>query len=213
MAAELATSSGEQAQGVGQINEAVAQIDKVTQSNASSAGDNETAAKDLIHQTTVLKEATEHLTAFLGEDAQSDLAPRRKGSGVIQWNDAAMATHVPTIDQQHKRLIDLINAVHDTVQKGRGGDELMRQLTFLGEYAQDHFAHEETIMETHRCPVAGKNKEAHARFLRDYQELVQKAHSDGPTPELAVAVKKLLGDWLNSHICKIDTNLRGCHAH
>ncbi|MBK8475515.1 MAG: hemerythrin family protein [Opitutaceae bacterium] len=124
-----------------------------------------------------------------------------------------MTTSVPSIDEQHRRLIDLINAVHETVQKGRGGDDLMRQLNYLGEYAQEHFAHEEGIMVTHRCPIAGKNKEAHARFLRDYQALVQSAHQNGPTPELGQDVKKLLGDWLNGHICKIDTNLRGCHPH
>ncbi|MBK8476111.1 MAG: bacteriohemerythrin [Opitutaceae bacterium] len=212
IASELATASGEQALGIGQINEAVAQVDKVTQNNAASAQDNASAAKDLIAQTAVLKEAIEHLMEFLGESTKQGPAPRGKGRGVIQWNENQMTTSVPSIDEQHRRLIDLINAVHETVQKGRGGDDLMRQLNYLGEYAQDHFAHEEKIMVTHHCPIAGKNKEAHARFLRDYQALVQSAHQHGPTPELGQDVKKLLGDWLTSHICKIDTNLRGCHA-
>ncbi len=193
------------------MNEAVAQIDKVTQTNAGSAQDNAASAKDLMRQTTDLRDAIEHLMAFLGEDNKDAVAPRAKGRGVIQWDQARMTTSVQSIDQQHQRLIDLINAVHETVQKKRGGDELMRQLNYLGEYAQDHFAHEEGIMTTHRCPVAAQNKEAHARFLRDYQALVQAAHQHGPTAELAQDVKKLLGDWLNSHICKVDTNLRGCH--
>ncbi len=211
LAAELASASGEQAQGITQMNEAVAQIDKVTQTNAASAQDNAGAAKDLMRQTTDLKEAIEQLMTFLGENAKAATAPRAKGRGVILWDQAKMSTSVQSIDEQHQRLIDLINAVHETVQKGRGGDELMRQLNYLGEYAQDHFAHEEGIMASHRCPVATQNKEAHARFLRDYQALVQSAHQHGPTAELAQDVKKLLGDWLSSHICKIDTNLRGCH--
>jgi hemerythrin-like metal-binding protein len=211
LASQLAEASGEQAVGIDQINHAVSQIEKVTQGTAVSASDNATASKSLMDQTVVLKDAIEKLMQFLGEQMKGGFAPARKGTSVIRWDQASMTTSVPTIDEQHQKLIELINAVHATVQKGRGGDELMRQLHFLGEYAQEHFSHEESVMDSHRCPIAGKNKEAHARFLGDYQNLVQQAHANGPTPELALAVKKLLGDWLNSHICKVDTNLRGCH--
>jgi hemerythrin-like metal-binding protein len=86
----------------------------------------------------------------------------------------------------------------------------MEQLAFLGQYATSHFSHEEQVMDRHRCPVAGKNHEAHAKFLADYQELVATARVTGASSRLALQLKKMLANWLTAHICRIDTQLRGC---
>ncbi len=213
LAQELARASGEQAMGINQINAAVNQVDQVTQHNAAGAQENAEAARELNVQTEVLKQAVEELMQLVGgnhgETSKSHAA--RHDRGVVQWNHDEMTTRVPSVDEQHQELIRLINAVHETAQKKKGGETLMRQLNFLGEYAQNHFANEEKIMAEHRCPSAGKNKVAHNKFLQDYQDLVQAARQHGPTPELAQKIQKMLGEWLKTHICKIDTGLRGCH--
>jgi hemerythrin-like metal-binding protein len=213
LAAELATASGEQTQGIAQINSAVSEVDKVTQNNAASAGENAEMSRELNHQTDVLKRAVEALIRLVGGRIGGEGlgTEARHEQGVVQWNAQQMTTTVRSIDQQHQELIRLINAVHETAQKRKTGDELMQQLTYLGQYAQNHFAHEEKIMGEHRCPAAGKNKAAHARFLQDYKDLVAQAQQTGPTPQLANSVKEMLAEWLASHICKIDTSLRGCH--
>jgi hemerythrin-like metal-binding protein len=213
LAAELATASNEQTLGISQINDAVNQVDKVTQTSAAGAQENAAAAKDLNLQTSGLKQAVEDLLYLVNGDSDASHygSESRHDKGVVQWNQTQMTTSVDSIDQQHQELIRLINAVHETANKRKAGNELMKQLNFLGEYAQNHFSHEEKIMDSHRCPVAGKNKAAHAKFLGDYQKLVQEAQRTGPTPELAHAVKEMLAEWLTAHICKVDTNLRGCH--
>jgi hemerythrin-like metal-binding protein len=213
LAAELAGASSEQAQGIVQINSAVSQMDKVTQVNATSAEGNADSAKELSAQTNVLKQSVEELMRLVGGDdgGSGSAVNSRHDQGIMQWNETQMTTSVPSIDEQHKELIRMINAVHETTRKRNGGQELMRQLNHLGEYATSHFAHEEKIMDSHKCPVAGQNKTLHAKFLGDYQRLVAEANQNGPTPQLALAVKEMLADWLSGHICKIDTNLRGCH--
>ncbi len=68
-------------------------------------------------------------------------------------------------------------------------------------------------MERHRCPVAGKNKEAHARFVDNFRQLRTKIEADGPSASLAIEVQRQLADWLVNHIRKIDTQLGGCVSH
>ncbi len=57
----IATASGEQAQGIGQINRAVAQMDKVTQANAATAEESASAAEELGQQAIVLRELVNDL--------------------------------------------------------------------------------------------------------------------------------------------------------
>ena len=125
-----------------------------------------------------------------------------------------MTTGVDTVDSQHQQLIERINELHRACLAGTGRDELLKMLGFLGEYAVSHFKHEEEVMQRHGCPVRGKNKAAHAQFLRDYEGLVEVVKREGASTTVLLQLKEMLGNWLNNHICSVDTGLRTCsHAH
>jgi len=66
LAAEVATASGEQAQGLAQINIAVAQMDKVTQSSAASAEQSAAAAQELKAQAATMTESVAGLLKLVG---------------------------------------------------------------------------------------------------------------------------------------------------
>ena len=129
---------------------------------------------------------------------------------LIAWDAAQMGTGVDTVDAQHQELIDRINELHAACMAGTAREELLKLLTFLGEYAQSHFRHEEDVMQSHRCPASGQNKAAHVQFLRDYERLVELVKCGGATTTLVIQVKELLGNWLKNHICSVDTQLRAC---
>ena len=59
--AQIASASNEQSQGIGEVNMAVSQMDKVTQSNASNAEESAAAAEELNAQAEVLKDAVREL--------------------------------------------------------------------------------------------------------------------------------------------------------
>jgi methyl-accepting chemotaxis protein len=61
LAAEVAGASREQTQGITQLNTAVSQMDKVTQSNAASAEESAAAAEELNAQAEMMKEAVNEL--------------------------------------------------------------------------------------------------------------------------------------------------------
>jgi methyl-accepting chemotaxis protein len=66
LVAEIATASKEQNDGVSQVNTAVAQMDKVTQSNAASAEESASAAMELNAQTHVLRNVVGDLRKLVG---------------------------------------------------------------------------------------------------------------------------------------------------
>ena len=66
LVAEIATASNEQSTGIGQINLAVGQMDKVTQSNAANAEETAAAAEELSSQSVALREAVTDLRLLVG---------------------------------------------------------------------------------------------------------------------------------------------------
>jgi len=65
LVAEVSSASTEQTQGIAQLNTAIEQIDKVTQSNAASAEESASAAEEMSAQTDALKEAVAELLALV----------------------------------------------------------------------------------------------------------------------------------------------------
>ncbi len=73
---EIATASTEQSQGLAQINSAVAEVDKVTQSNAASAEETASASEELNAQTQTMAENIRSLERLVGGSAPAPAAVR-----------------------------------------------------------------------------------------------------------------------------------------
>ncbi len=78
--AEIAQASQEQNQGIGQVNTAVGQMDKVTQSNASNAEETAAAATELNSQAATLLEAVSGLQKLVGGHGKVETTPVRTGA-------------------------------------------------------------------------------------------------------------------------------------
>lgn len=66
LVSQVASASREQSQGINQINTAVGQMDKVTQSNAASAEESAAAAEELNAQSHAMKESVNELLKLVG---------------------------------------------------------------------------------------------------------------------------------------------------
>jgi methyl-accepting chemotaxis protein len=66
LVAEISNASNEQSQGIGQINTAVSQMDKITQSNAANAEETAAAAEELTAQSAALKDTVGQLRQLVG---------------------------------------------------------------------------------------------------------------------------------------------------
>jgi len=67
-------------------------------------------------------------------------------AGQIVWT-SAMGVGIPEIDEQHKKLIDLINSVEQAMKLGQGREMLGNWLRALANYALFHFQAEEAYMQ------------------------------------------------------------------
>lgn len=100
LVAEIALSSQEQSQGIGQITRAVSDMDGITQANAATAQQTSAAAAELDSQTTGLQGVIEELTAMVGGSRHPAIVDRSlsmpaDGGGVDEVFRTAARRTVP----------------------------------------------------------------------------------------------------------------------
>ena len=95
---EVAGASSEQTRGIAQINTAVIQMDKVTQSNAASAEECAAAAEELNSQAEIMKQAVAELLQLVGDKDGSDGAkPASRAPRHIEFPPATPAARQPAL--------------------------------------------------------------------------------------------------------------------
>lgn len=117
------------------------------------------------------------------------------------WSDK-YSVNIKEIDEQHKKLVDMLNELHDAMKSGKGKEIVGKTLTELIKYAGTHFANEERLMTAHGYPEYNAHKAEHTKFTLKVSEL-QKSFQQG-APVLTVEVLNFLKDWLQTHILGID---------
>lgn len=92
LVAEIATASREQNEGIGQVNNAVGQMDKVTQSNAGNAEETAAAAEELNAQAQVMKENVIELLRLVGGSGRNSVidSPHYGSAPAAKKQPAAM---------------------------------------------------------------------------------------------------------------------------
>ncbi len=117
---------------------------------------------------------------------------------LLAWNDK-MSIGLATIDEQHKKLVGMLNELFDAVQAGRGKDVLGIILDRLVDYTKTHFAYEEQLFTQHDYAETEAHKNEHADLTRQVLEIQQK-HSAGATATLSMELMNFLKNWLVRHI-------------
>ncbi len=115
----------------------------------------------------------------------------------LKWSDV-LSVHVTEIDEQHQKLIQLINTLHDAMLEKKGKDVLANILDELAAYTVYHFSTEEKYMQQCNFPGLVNHKKEHDTFvgkvdsfIKDYQ-----ANRLGITIELMTFLK----EWVSNHI-------------
>lgn len=124
----------------------------------------------------------------------------------LQW-DRSLSVGVKLIDEQHQELFRMVNGLIEAMMKNQGKAELEKLLSFLGTYVVQHFGAEEKLMATYKYPDAPRHKQQHADFIKTFQAVKAEFDKLGPTPNVSIAVNKVVCDWLREHIGRSDTAL------
>jgi hemerythrin len=119
----------------------------------------------------------------------------------IDWSEN-LSVGVELFDGQHKKLIDIINRMHEAMKKGQGKTLLDQVFAELVEYTQKHFGDEEKAFETYGYA----EKDAHVKAHRDLiaQVVALKKKMDGGDLFVPVELMEMLRSWLSRHILETD---------
>ena len=120
---------------------------------------------------------------------------------IIEWSDS-YSVGVPALDDDHKRLIDIINRVEEAERKGASVPWVLEDLE---DYARGHFRREEERMAAADYPGLAGHRERHQAFV-EWLDTVRKTYAMDPEAQfhLAATVKDYLKNWLINHILATD---------
>ena len=122
---------------------------------------------------------------------------------LIIWSDK-FSVNVKAIDAQHKKLVELLNTVHDAMKEGRGREVIGETLDGLVDYTKVHFATEEKLLGNNDYPFFQGHKKIHDDMIKEV-ELLRLRYESGETM-LSVDVMQFLKNWLTDHIMGTDRN-------
>lgn len=109
------------------------------------------------------------------------------------------------IDSDHRKLVDLVNALFQSMQNGEGNERVSKSMNALIAYTREHFAREEAEMARIRYVAMLAHMAEHSKLLRQLIELMELLDSGGRMNTPAVA--DFLSEWLHDHILTKDMQL------
>jgi diguanylate cyclase (GGDEF)-like protein/hemerythrin-like metal-binding protein/PAS domain S-box-containing protein len=122
------------------------------------------------------------------------------------WN-ANFDLGIAELDAQHRRLVELINALAATITDGGTLPEIDRLLDALKDYAIHHFAAEERVLD--RSSLSESEKTRHRASHRAFARRVQEIADTGAlhSVETAERILEFLTSWLVTHMLVVDHRL------
>lgn len=143
------------------------------------------------------------------------MANDKSGFTPLEWRPQLAVGH-EKIDEDHKRLIELINKVQSLFVTDASMGELTVALDALYDYTRYHFAREESVMRQIDYPHLHKHAKVHealVRRLNDLTEQILLAHAQRTTAdslpkEKRDALLQLLRDWLIHHVIQVDLKMK-----
>ena len=120
----------------------------------------------------------------------------------IEWNES-LELNIPEIDEQHRRWVDIINNLHDSLMSHGGAHNLTDKiLNDMIDYCRFHFSFEEEYMRKIGYPHSADHKNMHNAFMQNLMNKLQQERGGGLV--LNTEIMKVLTGWLQSHIQEED---------
>lgn len=119
----------------------------------------------------------------------------------LVWNQT-MNTGIDKVDQQHRRLVDIVNGIYEALERGKTIKELGPSFKELIAYTKTHFSDEQVIMRTYKYEALTQHEGFHRDLTKqviDYVADLEKGKQI-ESNDLMVFLK----DWLIKHIMNED---------
>ena len=115
----------------------------------------------------------------------------------IVWKDE-YSVGIKSIDQQHKKLIHLINQLKTAVKYSTGEEFEREALDEVVRYTKTHFSYEEDILQQNGYPDFEAHKAQHEKMIARVNEVLAEYEKNSDSAmENALSY---LSEWLINHI-------------
>ncbi len=113
-----------------------------------------------------------------------------------------LSVGIPSIDEQHKKLVAMVNTIHNGVKQGIGRDVAAKVLNELAEYTVFHFKTEEDFFDKYGYPETDVHKAIHKDLVQKVVAFKEKFDKGHATVDFELL--NFLKNWLQNHICITD---------
>lgn len=120
---------------------------------------------------------------------------------LIDWSDS-YSVKIKEIDNQHAKLVGIINELHTAMKEGKGKETIGKVLDELINYTEVHFKFEESLMGKNNYPELYPHKIQHVELVRQVMEF--KKNLIAGNVVLSQEVQSFLKKWLVDHIIGTD---------
>jgi hemerythrin len=146
---------------------------------------------------------------ILSSDMMIGKLPSLEGQDDIFAFTDVYKTGIDFVDEEHKRLFELIretnDAIHDELRFDKY-DDIMHIISGLRDYTEMHFHDEEEYMEKISYSELDAQRRAHQAFVDKLNEVDLNEVDDNQQEYLEELIAFLVG-WLSNHILKMDKRI------
>lgn len=121
---------------------------------------------------------------------------------LIEWT-SELSIGIDSIDEQHKKLVNMINALNDAKLAGSTNELLGKIFTGLTNYTQKHFTYEENMFAEYGYINSNEHQRQHNELIAQVIELKDK-FMDNPQGTVSDDLIHFLKRWLTNHIMRTD---------
>lgn len=118
-------------------------------------------------------------------------------SHYVEWKQE-YSVGINSIDEQHKKLLSLINQLQTAVDYSTGDQFEREALDELVDYTKTHFSYEEGLMRDNDYPDYEPHKAMHKKMIKKVEDVLAEYELDHDTAMNNAA--EFLKDWLINHI-------------
>ena len=116
-------------------------------------------------------------------------------SQAFEWSEKC-SVGIPELDAQHRRLIELINELVNSMQTGETNGNAAAILKELNRYAESHLQREELVLRVKGYPRYAEHKAEHDAYRAKIAALLEYSERG----DFTVRLTNFVSDWWRFHV-------------
>ena len=122
--------------------------------------------------------------------------------GVIYWNRMKHDVKVKLLNEQHRKLFDILKELYNAMEDKSNKSALRVILNNLSLYIKQHLEAEEALLQKYAYPDLEEQREQHKLFIKKIEDFKNDFENNKFMLYFEMAI--FLKNWIANHIEEID---------